>query len=465
MLIKQIKMAAAGREIIGDVYITDGVIQAVGESLDIEDRRVIDGTGLILLPGGVDAHTHMDLDVGVARATDDFYTGTVAAAFGGTTTIIDHMAFAPSGKPLMYQVEQYHGLARDKAVIDYGFHGVIQRVDEGILNEMAVLMEEGITSSKIYLTYDGKLNDEEAFRVLRRAGEIGMVIAVHPENDGVVNFLRRDYKEKGCLSPEYHPKSRPVECEAEAVYRMLMLSRMAGDAPLYIVHLTNEPGLSSIKDARRRGQKNIFAETCPQYLFLDEALYRLPKAEGLKYIMSPPLRSKEHREALWRGVEDGAVDVIATDHCPFFYEKEKQLGKEDFTLTPNGAPGVEARLPLLFSEGYVKGRISLARLAELCCENPAKIFGLYPKKGCIAPGSDADLVLFDPKLKVRLTKTILHENTDYTPYEGMELTGYPVMTISRGEIIVDKGRFLGGKGRGRFLKRDKSTTRRCFVEY
>jgi len=360
------------------------------------------------------------------------------------------MGFGPRGCSIGHQVDTYHRLAEGNAVVDYGFHGVLDHVDEAILDEVKMLVGEGITSHKFYLTYDGKVTDYEIVRLMECAAELGVMLAVHAENDGSIMWLREKYRLMGKTEPIYHARSRPPECEAEAVGRMTWLAGLAGNCPLYIVHLSGGPGLECIRAARLRGQRNLFAETCPQYLLLDESLYM--REDGLKYIMSPPLRSAEHREALWEGIRDGDIDVIATDHCPFFYGKEKQLGKDDFTKAPGGAPGVEARFPLMFAETE-SGRLTPERLVTLCCANPARLFGLYPKKGLIAEGSDADIVLLDPGIKTRLTKDRLHENCDYTPYEGMPLSGYPVMTISRGEVIVQEGRFIGKRGRGKFLKR------------
>ena len=444
-----------------DVRIRGEVIAEIAPSLSPQgDEQVIDASGKVILPGGVDVHTHMDLDLGSVRATDDFYTGTVAAACGGTTSIVDHMAFGPRGSSIRHQIETYHRLAEGKAVIDYGFHGVMDHVDNDILNEVESLANEGITSHKIYLTYDGKVSDAEVLRLLEKAGELGIIIAVHAENDGAINYLREKFRSAGNTSPIYHARSRPPESEAEAVGRVAMLAAIAGDAPVYIVHLSSGLGLDVIRTARMRGQKNLFVETCPQYLYLDESLYL--RYDGLKYIMSPPLRTAYDRGMLWEGVSGGNyanaanrgsdIDVIATDHCPFYYNREKQRGIDDFTLAPGGAPGVEARIPLMFCE-IASGRLTLQRLVTLCCANPARLFGLYPKKGIIATGSDADLVLIDPEIKTALTHDMLHENCDYTPYEGFPLSGYPVVTISRGEIIARDGRFLGQKGRGVFLKR------------
>jgi dihydropyrimidinase len=438
-----------------DIRCENERITEIGKDLRFDgDAEVIDAAGKIVIPGGVDAHTHLNLDVGIAVASDDFYTGTVAAACGGTTTIVDHPAFGPAHCDLDHQIKKYHGFAEGKAVIDYGFHGVIQHVDEKVLSMMETLAAEGITSYKVYLTYGFKLSGADVFKVLRRAKELDLLITVHPENDGVINLLREEFRAEGKTAPKFHPLSRPAECEAEAINRMILFARMAGNAPLYIVHLSNKQGYDFIRAAEAGGQQNLWAETCPQYLLLDDSRYALAENEGLKYIMCPPLRTPADQDALWQGLNAG-IDTVATDHCPFFFETQKMLGKDDFTLCPSGAPGIEERIPLMFSEGVSKKRLSLRRFTDLCCTNPAKLFGLYPQKGVITPGSDADLVIIDPEKQVTLAQAMLHSNVDYSAYEGFTLTGWPVCTISRGEVIVKDGEFLGKAGRGRFLKRGK----------
>ncbi|GAA0121820.1 dihydropyrimidinase [Clostridium faecium] len=455
-LIKNGIIVTSGDIFKGDIYIENGIITKIGMNLTEEADEIVDANGKYVIPGGVDVHTHLNLDVGIAVATDDFYTGTVAAACGGTTTIVDHLAFGPKGCSLHHQVNLYHKYAKGNAVIDYGFHGVIQHVNDVILEELQELYDEGITSNKVYLTYDYKLSDLEVFKVLKKSKEIGIITTVHPENNDVVNYLREYYSNNGLTAPIYHSKSRPVYCEGEAINRMLNIAKMAGDSPLYIVHLSCKLGLDYIKMAIDNGQKNIFTETCPQYLFLDESKYNDENNEGLKYIASPPLREKSNQDALWKGIQEGYIQVIATDHCPFNFNIEKQLGKEDFTKCPGGVPGIETRIPLIFSEGVMKKRISLNKFVDLVSTKPAKIFGLYPKKGTIAIGSHGDVVIIDPNKKVKITKSMLHENVDYTPYEGFELEGYPIMTISRGKIIVKDNEFIGEKGYGQFLKREKT---------
>jgi len=441
-----------------DVLIEDGIIKEVSSSIDAPDAELTDAGGKLLLPGAVDAHTHMDLDVGFTRACDDFYSGTVAAACGGTTTIIDHMAFGPKGVYPWHQVKEYHSLADGNAVTDYSFHGVLQeKADDRTLAEIREIAEkEGITSFKLYLTYDMMLHDKDVFAVLNEAKRSNILITVHCENDGIVNYLRDRCGAENNLTAAFHPKSRPAEAEAEAVNRMLYMAECADEAPLYIVHLSSEAGLKEVLAARKRGQKHFGVETCPQYLVLNDSLYDDPE-EGLKAIMSPPLRKDSDRTALWEALKNDFLDTVATDHCPFTFENQKQRGKDDFRLCPNGAPGVEERLPLLFSEGYGKGRITLPQCVKYLCVNPAKIFGLYPKKGVIKPGSDADIVIMDPEKTRTIRSASLHGNADYSCYEGMEIKGAIDMVFLRGEMIVKDNEFLGKKGTGRYLKRGISS--------
>jgi dihydropyrimidinase len=416
--------------------------------------EIIDGTGKILIPGGIDVHTHLCLDTGSAVVGDDFYTGTRAAVWGGTTSIIDHPGFGPPGCALDHQIKKYRKLAQGKAVIDYGFHAVIQHVDDAVLGALDDLAGEGIASCKIYLTYGYKIGDGDALRVLERARDAGVLVTVHPENDGVIGVLRDRFIGTGRGSPHYHPLSRPPECEAEAVNRMILLAGLASDAPLYIVHLSSALALEFLRRGREGGRRNLYAETCPQYLFLDDSRYDLPGDQGLKYIISPPLRKKADNEALQRALESD-IDTAATDHCPFFFTTQKILGKDDFSKCPGGAPGIEERLPLLFSEGVGKGKITLRRFVDLCSTNPAKLFGLYPRKGIIKEGSEADLVLLDPAEQWTIRREEIHANVDYSLYEGMKLRGAVDTVISRGTVLLRNGIFSAEAGRGRFLKRDR----------
>ena len=451
LLLKNANIVTDTENYLSDLYISEGVIKKIEKDIDIPNVKTVDLKGKYLIPGGIDVHTHFNIDVGIAKSVDDFYTGTVAAACGGTTTIIDHMGFGPKGCSLHHQLEKYHEFAKDNAVIDYGFHGVIQHVDSEILNEIDSMIEDGIPSFKGYMTYDYKLSDMEMLKLSNKLSSSGGLLTVHPENNDMIQYLKEKFAQEEKLSPEYHGKSRPSRCEGEAVNRMADLMS-ATNCPLYIVHLSCEEGLEHIKNAKNKGQK-IFAETCPQYLVLDESCYSLGENEGLKYICSPPIRKKYHQEKLWEGIREGYIQTVATDHCSFSFEEQKMAGKDDFRKCPNGLPGVETRVSLMFSEGVSKGRIEINKFVEVVSTNPAKLFGIYPQKGCIAVGSDADLVVIDPEMKKTITKAELHENTDYTAFEGIEVIGCPVMTISRGEIIVENNRFTGAKGRGKFLKR------------
>jgi dihydropyrimidinase len=451
LVIKNGLVVLENEVITADVLIENGVISRIGKNLSGAEE--IDAAGKYVLPGGIDVHTHFCLDVGIAVAQDDFYTGTVAAVCGGTTTIVDHPGFGPAGCRLDHQIKLYHTLAEGKAVIDYSFHGVMQHVDDDVLGRMETLADEGITSYKIYMTYGFKISDEGIYAVLKRAKELGVMIAVHPENDGLVNARRRELSQSGHTAPKYHALSRPEPCEAEAINRVIQISAVAGDAPLYIVHLSNHLGMQTIRLAKKNGIKNLFTETCPQYLLLDDSYYE--HGDGLKYILSPPLRDKANNALLWEDIQSGYIDTVATDHCPFDYTLKQKLGGGDFTQCPNGMPGVELRYPLMFSEGVMKNRISPVAFARLCATNPAKLFGMYPKKGVIRPGSDADIVIMDAEKGYTVTHNKLHEYVDYTPYEGININCSVDCVISRGEVIVRNNEFTGIKGRGLFIKRGK----------
>ena len=444
----------------GDILIEDEKIVRIGEDIGCDDAEVIDAEGMYVMPGAVDVHTHMDLDVGFARAIDDFYDGTVAAACGGTTTIVDHMAFGPKDCSLWHQVNEYHRLADGNAVVDYGFHGVFQHVNDATFSEMKEIKEEeGITSFKVYLTYDYRLEDDEVFRVLRAAKEAGIVITVHCENHGVITQLRKELPEQGCTEAKYHPVSRPARCEAEAVNRMIHIAAMAGDAPLYIVHLSSAEGLHEVMRARAEHRPNLGVETCIQYLILNDSEYDDPQ-EGLKAIMSPPLRKDRDREDLWKALADGGIiDTVATDHCPFHFREgkaEKQYGKDDFTKCPNGAPGVQERLILLFAEGFMKGKLSLPQVVKYASAEPCRMFGMYPQKGSLEPGTDADIVLIDPSKKTVIDRSYIRGASDYSCYEGMTLDGRIERVLLRGNEIAVDGKFTGSRGDGRYLRRGES---------
>jgi len=459
-LIKNGMIATENEIFRGDILIDGEKIIGIGSDIDASGAEIIDASDKYVLPGAVDVHTHMDLDVGMARAIDDFYDGTVAAACGGTTTIVDHMAFGPKDCSLWHQVNEYHRLADGNAVVDYGFHGVIQHpVTADRLGELAEIKEkEGISSFKVYMTYDFGLTDDELFNVLRAAKDAGIVITVHCENHGILTQLRKEFIEEGHGEAKYHPLSRPPRCEAEAVNRMIHLAAVAGDAPLYIVHLSSAEGLHEVLRARAEHRPNLGVETCTQYLILTDREYEDP-VEGLKAIMSPPLRKDQDREELWQALADGTIDTVATDHCPFHFREgkaEKQYGKDDFTKCPNGAPGVQERLMLLFSEGFMKGRISLPQVVKYSSSNPCRMFGLYPQKGSFEPGTDADIVIIDPEKKTLINKEYIRGASDYSCYEGMELEGRIDNVFLRGEEIVRDGDFLGKRGDGKYLRRENS---------
>ncbi len=434
-----------------DILIENGTIKQIGTNIDQKNYKIIDAVDKLILPGGIDVHTHMDLNLGKYRAADDFYTGTVAAAFGGTTTIVDHIGFGPEGCSLSYQINEYHKLAKEKAIIDYSFHGVMQHVDEHILHEMNEMVNEGITSFKIYMTYDNMLSDEEILKVLIQAKKVNAVIAVHAENDGAIQYLRNHYKSLNSSKPIYHALSRPDSTEAEAINRMIYLSEIAEFPHLYFVHVSTKKGLDEIITARKRGVKNIYCETCPQYLTLTEDYYNKENYEGLKYIMAPPLRKSEDIEALWEGVANDDVDVIATDHCPFFLE-QKLNAKDDFTIAPGGVSGVEERIEIVLTEAIKRG-ISINKIIDKLSTEPAKIFNLYPRKGVIQVGSDADIIILSKKNEV-IKQENRHSRADYTPYEEFEINYTVETTILRGNIIIQDNKLNTKMGDGQFMKRN-----------
>lgn len=434
-----------------DLLIENGMVRQLADNITPElPCEIIDAEGCYVMPGGVDVHTHFNIDTGLARSCDDFFTGTRAAACGGTTTIIDHMGFGPAGCRLHHQLEVYQGYAAHKAVIDYSFHGVIQHINHAILDEIPMMVEAGISSFKLYLTYQYKLNDDEVLQALRRLNKAGALTTVHPENDAVIARKRIEFLAAGKTAPRYHALSRPAECEAEAIARMINLAYLSGNAPLYIVHLSNGLGLDYLRLAQARRQP-VWVETCPQYLLLDDTCYE--RDDALKFILSPPLRNASNNDALWCGISDGAVDVVATDHCSFSMAQRQHLSGGDFSRCPNGLPGVENRLLLLFSHGVMRGRISPERFVALTSATPAKLFGVWPQKGLLAPGSDGDVVIIDPRQNTTIRHEALHDNADYSPWEGFQCQGAIRYTLSHGRIIFSDGQFSGTAGQGHFLRR------------
>jgi dihydropyrimidinase len=452
-IIKNGTIVTAEKTFQGDIRIEGSVITGVEESIKPDGtEEIIDAAGFYVMPGGVDVHTHLNLKLGDRQVSDGFYAGTRAAAFGGTTTVIDHPEAGPEGCSLHHQPNFYRANMEKEAVVDYGIHGVFQHVNESVLAEIPELIEEGYSSMKVYTTYANKLEMQEIFQVLKTMTEHGGITAFHAEVDEPIQKLRDEFAAEGKLEPVYHAKSRPDTAESDAIVMILEEAKKV-NASIYIVHLSSEKGLQVIKEAKKEGH-NITAETCTQYLVLDESCYL--KENGLDYVMAPPLRSKADQEALWRGLADGSISVAATDHCSFSHEDKVNFGQGDFRSIPGGSPGVETRLPILFSEGVLKHRFNINRFVEVVSTGPARKMGLYPQKGCLQPGSDADLILWDAEMTKKISVDTLHQKCDYTPFEGMEVTGWPVMTILRGKVIVKDGEFFGEKGSGKFIKRKGS---------
>ena len=451
LLIKHGTIVTATDEYRGDVFIDGEKISTIGTALTMPADRVIDATGKYLFPGGIDVHTHLDMPFGGATSADDFETGTMAAAHGGTTTVVD-FAIQYKGQTLHHAWETWAKKAEGKAAIDYGFHMIITELTDQVEQEMDALVRQGVTSFKLFMAYPGvfMLDDASIFRALLRTGKNGGTICMHAENGGVIDVLVKKALAEGKTAPKYHALTRPARAEAEATHRAIALAEIAG-VPIYIVHLSAAEALEMVTEARDRGLP-AYAETCPQYLFLSYDNYEEPGFEGSKYVMSPPLRSKDTQDRLWRGLAFNDLQAISTDHCPFCM-KEKALGETDFSKIPNGAPGIETRMSLVYDGGVRSGRISRNRFVELTSTSPAKIFGLFPRKGTIAPGSDADIVVFDPDKTIRLAAKTLHMKVDYNPYEGREVTGATDTVVSRGRVIIDGGTFTGRAGAGSFLRR------------
>ncbi len=413
---------------------------------------VIDARGKYVFPGGIDAHTHLDMPFGGTNSSDDFETGTLAAAYGGTTSIVD-FAIQKKGEALRTGLDTWHGKAEGNAAIDYGFHLIMTDVNEDTAAEMQRAVDEGVSSFKLFMAYPGVLmvDDGQIFRAMQRAGEIGGLICMHAENGIPIDILVAQAIAKGHTAPKYHAITRPQIAEAEGTHRALCLAEMAG-SPVYIVHLSAERALTEVVEARDRGLP-AYAETCPQYLFCSDDDLARPGFEGAKFVCTPPLRPKSMQADLWRGLRTHDLQVVSTDHCPFCMKGQKDLGTGSFAKIPNGMPGVETRLYLLWDGGVRAGKISMNRFVEITSTAPAKIFGLYPRKGTIAVGADADLVVWDPEKKHVLSQKTLHMRVDYSPFEGQEVTGAPSHVLSRGKVVIQDFAYKGKKGDGRFVKR------------
>ena len=421
-------------------------------SENVSADEEIDATGRYVIPGGIDAHTHLEMPFGGTFSADTFETGTKAAAWGGTTTIID-FAVQAKGTSLLAALDKWHRKADGNCAIDYGFHMIVSDVNDATLKEMDGCIEAGITSFKMFMAYPGVFysTDGEILLAMQQARRNGTTIMMHAENGIAIDRLVAQAVAAGRTDPVHHGLTRPPELEGEATGRAIALAKVAG-CPLYIVHLSAAQALTAVAQARDSGQ-NVFAETCPQYLYLTLDDLARPDFEGAKFVASPPLRTPDHAAALWRGLRTNDLAVVSTDHCPFCFKEQKELGRGDFSKIPNGIPGVEHRMDLLH-QGVVAGEITLERWVQTCSTTPARMFGLYPRKGTIAPGADADIVIYDPAATQTLSVATHHMNVDYSAYEGMKITGKVAVTISRGQVVVADGEFRGSPGHGRFLSRD-----------
>ncbi|HEY9086966.1 MAG TPA: dihydropyrimidinase [Anaerolineaceae bacterium] len=463
ILIKGGTVVTAAEMYPADVLVRGERIVAVGTDLPVSDAQVIDASGKLILPGGVDVHTHFDLPMFGTVSSDDHYTGHKAAAFGGTTTAIDFISQDVS--PLLDNVERWHVKADAKAAIDFSFHMNITRFDAQVAADIPLLVGEGITSLKVFTAYNGRLRlpDGDIFQVMRIAGKHGMLTMMHAENGDIIDVLIAEALQAGYTAPYFHAATRPGWGEVEAALRGFAISAQA-EAPLYLVHMNVAGEVDMLAYARENGLQ-VMGETCPQYLFFTEDDLRRP--DGAKWICSPPMRTRVDNERLWEGLRDGTIQAVATDHCPFYFDGTrpilyegrevaipgKELGRDNFTLIPNGLPGVGDRLPVMWTQGVVGGRMTPTQFVALHCTNPARMFGLYPRKGTLSPGADADIVIWDPERVVKYGTAHAQHRTDYNLYEGWELDGYPQQVFLRGKLIVDHETWLGAAGQGVFVPR------------
>lgn len=458
LIIRGGTIATAADTFCCDVGIRDGRIAALGSDLGAA-RKVIDASGRLVLPGGIDSHVHISQPSGDGIVmADDFESGTRAAAFGGNTTVLP-FCLQERGHSLRQAVRDYHAKADGNCFVDVSFHLIISDATEQVLGqELPALIKDGYTSFKVFMTYeDLALSDREILEVMAVARETGALVMVHAENFDAIRFLTDRLERAGKTAPHFHGASRPIPVEREATHRAIALAELV-DVPVMIVHVSNRGAMEEIRRAQQRGLK-VFGETCPQYLVLTEKDMEGLNMEGAKYVCSPPPRDKESQIACWEGLQQGVFNVFSSDHCPFRYDETGKLapgGRTSFRWVPNGIPGVETRLPILFSEGVVKGRIDLNRFVALSATNHAKTYGLYPRKGTIAVGCDADIAIWDPKREVTISQGLLHHGSDYTPYEGIKVTGWPVTTIVRGAVVVEDGVLVGRKGAGQYIARERS---------
>lgn len=453
LLISNGRIITATDDYVADIFTEGETIRAIGRNLKIQADKQIDAGGKLIFPGGIDPHVHLDMPFMGTYSSDNYETGTRAALYGGTTMVIDFV-LQRQGNSLQSALKEWQSRANGNCVGDYSFHMAVTDFNEITKKEIKDFIEkEGITSFKTFMAYKGALmiDDRQMIGLMEEVKKYGGLINVHATNGDMIDYLVAKHREEGKLSPLYHYLSQPEITEAEASERFTDMTFYTG-CPGYIVHLTCEGALNAVRNATRRNQK-VFVETCIQYLILDASLYE-KDFEGAKWVMSPPLREKKDQETLWAGINQGLVQVVATDHCPFKWE-QKLLGKNDFSRIPNGHPAIENRMELLFSEGVNKGKITLNKYVEVACTNPAKIFGMFPKKGTIAVGSDADIVIFDPEEKHILSAKTHHMNVDYSAYEGWEVTGKVKTVLLRGQVAIDENKCLLKKGYGQFIKRNK----------
>lgn len=438
-----------------DILIENEKIALIGQDLSDSSAEVIDAQGHYIFPGAIDPHTHLEMPFGGTVSKDDFETGTIAAAHGGTTTVID-FCLTDKGKPLQNSIDQWHAKSREKAVIDYSFHLMIGEMNDDVLGQLpSVIEDEGITSFKVFMAYKNvfQADDGTLFRTLEEAKKLGALVMVHAENGDVIEHLVNKALEAGQTDPIYHALTRPPEAEGEATGRAAELTGLA-DSQLYVVHVTCEEAVEAIAKARKKGY-NVTGETCPQYLVLDQSYLEKPNFEGAKYVWSPPLREKYHQEVLWNALKTGDLQTLGSDQCSFDFKGQKDLGKGDFTKIPNGGPIIEDRVSILFSEGVKKGRISLNEFVDITSTKIAKTFGLFPQKGTVSVGADADLVIFDPNIERTISVETSHMAADYNPFEGMKVTGQPVSVFSRGDFVIRDKEFVGKLGKGNYLKRSR----------
>jgi dihydropyrimidinase len=452
-LIKNGRIITAEQDYTADIYIEREKITTIGSSLQTQADRVIDAAGKYVIPGGIDVHTHLDMPFGGTNSSDDFETGTRAAAFGGTTTLVD-FAIQGKGTKMREALDTWWKKAEGKACTDYGLHMIVTDLPDAHIEDMNDMVREGVSSFKLFMAYPGVLmvDDTTIFKAMRKTAENGGLICMHAENGSVIDVIVKKAVAEGKKAPIYHGLTRPTSAEAEAVNRAIALAEIAG-VPVYIVHLSSHDALQRVSEARDKGLL-AYAETCPQYLFLSIEDMDRPNFEGAKYVFTPPLREKWHQDKLWDGLKTNNLQIVSTDHCPFCFKEQKELGRDDFTKIPNGGPGVENRLQLLFEGGVNKKRISVNRWVEITSTTPAKMFGMYPRKGTIAVGSDADIVIWDPNVEHVISAKTHHMRVDYSMFEGFKVKGNAETVLSRGDVIVENGKWQGKAGRGRFVKRD-----------